>query len=501
VARRAELNPVVAVDWLVLAVGGLAIGVLVAVGAALPAWRAAGVRGHALGVIDATVPRRPSRAAAALAAAGVPPTAVIGVRLALEPGRGRTAVPVRAALAGAVAAVCAITAAAGFGASLTRLVSTPPAYGVAWDVAVGGFAPTAAAEPVAGQLLANPEVAAVAALLGQSEVTVDGRLVPILAIEERKGALAPVVIEGREPLRPDEIALGSLTLRSLGRRVGDTVTLAAERRPARPLRVVGRVVLNQPGCDCVITQGKGGIVHPDLFRDLAPEPELAHPSTFLVRLDVGVDRDRAMARLQREFAGTMFSPRPHADVRNLQRVADLPALLGALVVLVALGTVAHAVVTSVRRRRRDLAVLKALGLVRGQVAATIAWQATTFAVVALGLGVPLGIAVGRWAWQLPQRSEWPRGRSSRSWPWGPSPSAWSWLSTWSLPSRAGPRAGCGRPPRCARSNNSRQLSHLSEASAERQFRRLVLSVHPVILNAVCAAQVGGRVQSAPESIW
>jgi predicted lysophospholipase L1 biosynthesis ABC-type transport system permease subunit len=45
-------------------------------------------------------------------------------------------------------------------------------------------------------------------------------------------------------------------------------------------------------------------------------------------------------------------------------------------------------------------VLKTLGFVRGQVAATIAWQATTFAVVALGLGLPLGIAGGRWAWQL-----------------------------------------------------------------------------------------------------
>jgi ABC-type lipoprotein release transport system permease subunit len=400
VARRAELDPGVAADWLVLAVGGFAIVVLVAVGAALPAWRAAGVRGDALGGIDPTGSGRPSRVAAGLAAAGVPPTTVIGVRLALEPGRGRTAVPVRAALVGAMAAVCTVTAAAGFGASLTHLVSSPPAYGAAWDVAMGGFAPTAAAEPVAGQLLANPEVAAVAALFGQSEVTVNGRLVSILAIEERKGTLAPAVIEGREPLRRDEIALGSLTLRSLGRRVGDTVTLAAERRPARPLRVVGRVVLNQPGCDCVITQGKGGIVHPALFRDLAPDPELAYPSTFLVRLDPGVDRDRALARLRREFAGTMFSPRPHADIRNLQRVTDLPALLGALVVLVALGTVAHALVTSVRRRRRDLAVLKTLGLVRGQVAATIAWQATTFAVVALGLGLPLGIAVGRWAWQL-----------------------------------------------------------------------------------------------------
>jgi ABC-type lipoprotein release transport system permease subunit len=70
------------------------------------------------------------------------------------------------------------------------------------------------------------------------------------------------------------------------------------------------------------------------------------------------------------------------------------------VALVALGTVAHALVTSVRRRRRDLAILKTLGFLRGQVAATIAWQATTFAVIALGLGIPLGVAAGRWAWRL-----------------------------------------------------------------------------------------------------
>jgi predicted lysophospholipase L1 biosynthesis ABC-type transport system permease subunit len=44
-------------------------------------------------------------------------------------------------------------------------------------------------------------------------------------------------------------------------------------------------------------------------------------------------------------------------------------------------------------------VLKTLGFVRGQVKATVAWQATTFA-VALVLGVPIGLAAGRWAWQL-----------------------------------------------------------------------------------------------------
>jgi hypothetical protein len=143
------------------------------------------------------------------------------------------AVPARVALAGAAAAVCGLTAVAGFQASLLRLARTPAAYGVTWDLAVGGFASAAAAEPVGRRLLANPEVASMAALTGQMDVQVDGRSITLIAIEERRGSLPPMVIGGREPLRPDEIALGSITLRSLGKRVGDTVALAAGQRPAR----------------------------------------------------------------------------------------------------------------------------------------------------------------------------------------------------------------------------------------------------------------------------
>jgi ABC-type lipoprotein release transport system permease subunit len=62
--------------------------------------------------------------------------------------------------------------------------------------------------------------------------------------------------------------------------------------------------------------------------------------------------------------------------------------------MVTLGTMTHTLITSVQRRRHDLAVFKTLGFMRGQVAATIAWQATTFAVVAHCLGLPLGVAVG-----------------------------------------------------------------------------------------------------------
>jgi hypothetical protein len=156
-------------------------------------------------------------------------------------------VPVRAALAGAVAAVCAVTAAASFGATLTHLATTPAAYGVTWDLAVGNFASASGAEPVGRRLVDNPEVVAAAGLLGRLDASVDGQPVPLLAVLERKGSLPPAVVEGREPLRPDEIVLGSTTLQGLDRRVGDMITLASEHQPARRLRVVGRVVLNAPG--------------------------------------------------------------------------------------------------------------------------------------------------------------------------------------------------------------------------------------------------------------
>src|SRR5215831_18805625 len=52
----------------------------------------------------------------------------------------------------------------------------------------------------------------------------------------------------------------------------------------------------------------------------------------------------------------------------------------------------------VRRRRRELALLKALGMTRGQVRAVIAWQTTLTLLIAIGVGGPLGIACGRLAW-------------------------------------------------------------------------------------------------------
>jgi len=73
-------------------------------------------------------------------------------------------------------------------------------------------------------------------------------------------------------------------------------------------------------------------------------------------------------------------------------------VLGAVLAMLAVATIAHVLLTSVRRRRRDLAVLKTLGFTRAQVLRLVTWQATALATTALIAGLPLGALAGRLAW-------------------------------------------------------------------------------------------------------
>ena len=91
---------------------------------------------------------------------------------------------------------------------------------------------------------------------------------------------------------------------------------------------------------------------------------------------------------------------PPPEVRDLSGVSGLPLILAFVLMLLACGIIAHTLLTSVRRRRRDLAILKTVGFVTRQVRATVAWQATALACAGLIVGVPLGLLAGRWAWIL-----------------------------------------------------------------------------------------------------
>ena len=67
------------------------------------------------------------------ARAGLRPPVTNGLRMALEPGRGTTAVPVRSAFLGAVFGVVGLTAVLVFASSLGHLDSSPRLYGWTWD--------------------------------------------------------------------------------------------------------------------------------------------------------------------------------------------------------------------------------------------------------------------------------------------------------------------------------------------------------------------------------
>jgi hypothetical protein len=338
------------------------------------------------------------------------------VRLAFEPGHGRTAVPVRSALAGSIIAIAAVVAAAVFGASLVGLIETPHEYGQNWDAVTdlgfGGVPPQLAARFMA----ANPAVAQYAAG-DYGAVTIDRRNIAAIGLDERGGHGYLTLLDGRAPAAPGEIALGAQTMRTLGLRLGQSVPVTANHESTSTedkttvMRVVGVVVLPRfaRGSFAPTGLGAGAVVPASVLSEPNQSSGCAGPlcyNFFLLRYRPGTDlaaQDARMTAILRashcpiDSCATTSDQRP-AEILNYASVRAVPLVLGAVLAVLAVGTLAHVLLTSVRRRRRDLAVLKTLGLTRPQVLRLVAWQSTALAAAALLIGVPLGVVAGRQAW-------------------------------------------------------------------------------------------------------
>ena len=89
-----------------------------------------------------------------------------------------------------------------------------------------------------------------------------------------------------------------------------------------------------------------------------------------------------------------------AEIVNYGALGTTPALLGAGLAGGAVIALGLTLIASVRRRRRDLALLKTLGFTHRQLAAAVAWQSTIAVAIGTVVGVPIGIVLGRWLWDL-----------------------------------------------------------------------------------------------------
>ncbi len=112
--------------------------------------------------------------------------------------------------------------------------------------------------------------------------------------------------------------------------------------------------------------------------------------------------DRAYAAIPNNAGGgvsmAVLPVQYPAEIINYRTIGDTPVLLAMGFAVGVAGAFAFTVVASVRRRRRDLALLKTLGFTRRQLSACIAWQSSASVLTGLVIGIPLGIVFGRWLW-------------------------------------------------------------------------------------------------------
>lgn len=396
-ARAVETRPGLAVDGPVLGIGAAAVLIVAFALSLLPSWLAARRAGVAATAAENTPGRSP--VSRAIAGAAGSPTVAAGVRFALEPGRGRTAVPVRSTLTGAVLGLAALTMAFTFGGGLNHLLDTPRLYGVQWDLVVD--VDEEAADPATLQAA----IADLAKLTGVADVAPAVLGLPFVLDDQPADALAlrtsdrnflPPLRAGRMPKDPHDIVIGPKTSKLIGKGIGDPVGITVLGGGAIDARIVGIGVL--PATGHTGNLGEATLASFDLVHELFGEGIL---DEAIFRLKPGASIAAVTSAIRKELGNLVLDisePQAPADIVSFGRSQNLPFMLAGVLGVMAAGTLAHLLITGIARRRRDLAILKTIGFVRSQIRGTVAWQASILAAVAALVGIPLGVAAGRWAW-------------------------------------------------------------------------------------------------------
>jgi ABC-type lipoprotein release transport system permease subunit len=395
-------------DWTVLGAGAgllvLVLGAATALFALAETARIAGRRAEST---------RRSAAAAAAARFSLPPGPAVGIGFAFEPAgprRARTAWPT---ITGTVVALVILVASVAFGASLGALVSHPGLYGWTWDremLAGSGYGDIPPGK-LAAALRADPAVAAWAGGYFDS-IEVNGHSVPAIGMTSTR--LSPPVLHGQQMTGRGQIVLGAETLAEVGARIGGTVTVF-NGRATMTMRVTGTTTMPAIGVGHGIhpSLGRGAFVNaidlPVAFRDGKPGVgPMIGPNTALIRFRPGADQAAATRRLTALSGRLSQDPatlgvqvltvqRP-AEIVNYRTMGAAPVILAALLAAGAAVALAVTVATAARRRARDFALLRTLGFVRRQVVAAVVWQSSVCVAAGVLVGLPLGIAAGRFLW-------------------------------------------------------------------------------------------------------
>ncbi len=332
---------------------------------------------------------------------GVRPVTVrLGATMAYDVGARRSSSVTRPALIGSVAAMVGIVGALTLDHGLTRALANPQLAGVAWDIDLSPDYnnPYAPIDPTAlGKIESTPGVGDVG-IISRRLFDIDGTGVPTYGITTAtKGEPVSLAsISGRAPATPDEIALGPATAKALGVGIGDSVHFAN----GAAMTVVGKALFPT---DVHSTFDEGAWLTPQGFA--AVDAAITPPGAE-VRLGIRVAPDASTGATIAAL-GTALGEGPQdiepsgvpPELSNLTFMKTLPNVLAAFLAILGVAAVGHVLFTTVRRRAREFAVLRALGVTRPGLRAVVAAYGSAIAIAGVVVGVPLGYVLGRAGWR------------------------------------------------------------------------------------------------------
>jgi len=235
-------------------------------------------------------------------------------------------------------------------------------------------------------------------------VSVRGRVMQLIGVDPFASAdlqgpeeALPTGVSGRKTLaalrswfvEPGAVVMAARTARDLGLRVGDPLTVDVGGI-SRPATLIGLLHGQRPG-DATL-----------MLTDIAQAQEWLGMAGRLTRIDVRMPRGpagrAALARLQRELPPGVQLEQATGQMRetldmtsafstNLTAMSLLALLVSALLIY---GAVSFTVV----QRRRNIAVLRALGATRREILTIVLAEAAALGTAGAGMGVLLGLTVG-----------------------------------------------------------------------------------------------------------
>jgi putative ABC transport system permease protein len=361
---------------------------VIAVSAGLPSWKAGRIR-----VVDAIRPGGavPGRGLTQLASfmlnGGLPIVAALGMRSVM----GR---PLRALLVWLTLLMGVMTAvfALGITATIDRYSNDPALTGVFADVYVQ---PGLYDGQATQQLLASrPEVAYYfGSYEWPGQLTESANPLSVIFTMGDTRRIAATLSSGRwYSMGADEIVLGDQAMQHFRLHLGDRIPLTFDLGNGQmvtiPYTVVGTLFATQWADEAYAA------LNSLTMRAAIPTDDLLARTGYEVTLRSVASADAFAQTLQRLSAGRVgvkvydLSPPPAAS-----QAAKVMVVLSVLLMVIAAVGILNAMLLSTRERYREMGILKAIGLTPGQMVRSVIEGAVALGILALVVGIPLGLAL------------------------------------------------------------------------------------------------------------